>query len=157
MKDMHLLLIICFRSWRKWHFAPAPKTKFEGASEMFPGNNNSDYDLECFLSSVIVTKARGKAICILIDLQDTCQKCQLVLLNYFSLFTFFRVFISQGRHWPALPFHHHLGAWDKVWAKAFSLEPSRKLVSFWAYYLCSGNSENVLQFAIPPGQWRGRL
>ena len=51
------LLLICCRSRGEQCFTPTLITESGGASNAFPGNNNSDYDLGCFFSSVTVAKA----------------------------------------------------------------------------------------------------
>lgn len=67
-KSTGLFPLIYFRSRGEQCFTLILIIKSEGASHIFPGNNNSGYDLGHFLSSVIVTKASGRAIYILVDL-----------------------------------------------------------------------------------------
>lgn len=115
-----------FQVWGDERFSPTPITKSEGVSELLSGSNNSDCDLGRFLPSVTVAKAWGKAIYILVDLWGACQRCQLLPLNYSSLFAFSAP-ISPGGHRVASLFIIIWEAREAAWASESSLQSSRHL------------------------------
>lgn len=128
---------------------------------LVPGSSNSDYDLGRLPSSVTVTKASGKATCILIDLWGDCQRCQLFLLNCSSLFTFSE---SPSPSEDIARVHLFIIIWGGDNGKCGPRCSHRShqdtclmLGSFWVCYPCSGNRESVLWFIIPPVWWRRSL